>query len=188
MGFPPAAARQAATTFASTYTPNNIGLSLSTSPPNSIPAKTNTSPTLLLKKEEVNQDQAQAAHFAATQALYKSMGFPPKAAKEAAATLSHCHHGAPSMPPSGVSIPTVASMPASTAQSISQASYLEALNKYALQQQAAAHAAANVAAAAMHAARMGPNFHHQGGSMHGYLSGMDNSQLNDLLKKLRQDK
>ena len=36
----------------------------------------------------VDDPQAQAAHFSATQAMFKSMGFPPAAARQAASTFS----------------------------------------------------------------------------------------------------
>lgn len=202
MGFPPAAARQAATTF-STYTPNHdVGLSLSS------PSST-TSP--VITAPDVKQDDAQAAHFAATQALYKSMGFPPRAAKEAAATFSHCHQlgVSPALssiaPMAAASVATqpklsppnvqVAHTQPQLIQSLPPASYLEALNKYAMQQTLAANAAASVAAAAMHAARMQASngqgaFNAQAptvssATVHEELSKMNNRQLSELFVQLQ---
>jgi hypothetical protein len=180
MGFPPAAARQAAGTFAAAYG-------------NDSPATSAKKPSPVLKVDSpgVNQDQAQAAHFAATQALYKSMGFPPRAAKEAAATFSRCHQ-------------TVTAPPAPSAvPSVSSSTYFEALNKIALQQAAAAKDAAKLATAAMQAAKLhqaamqapGPTM--MQAPVMGFpqvpatgvpgLSGLSYNQLTELLTKLRQN-
>lgn len=175
MGFPPAAARQAAGTFAAAYG-------------NDSPATSAKKPSPVLKVDSPvvnNQDQAQAAHFAATQALYKNMGFPPRAAKEAAATFSRCHQ-------------TVTAPPAPSAvPSVSSGTYVEALNKIALQQAAAAKDAAKLATAAMQAAMQAPGPSMMQVPVLGFpqapatgvpgLSGLSYNQLTDLLTKLRQN-
>lgn len=193
MGFPPAAARQAASTFAAAYTAK-LSSSASAAKPSPV--------SKVDRPAGATQNQAQAAHFAATQALYKSMGFPPRAAKEAAATFSRCHQ------PTNSSVSPAASAVAA-APSMTPASYIDSLNKFALQQAAAAKAAANAATAAMQIAKL-----HQGvmqapapvmqapvASMMQALamglpqspafggtglSGLDNNQLGELLSKLRQ--
>ena len=93
MGFPPAAARQAAATFASTYKSNDRGYNNMYAPEAASHSNIDTNSVGLSLSTSPDEDQAQAAHFTATQALYKSMGFPPRAAKEAASSLSHCHLG-----------------------------------------------------------------------------------------------
>jgi hypothetical protein len=149
MGFPPAAARQAAATFASTYKSNDLAYNVpeaashSNIDTNSVGLSLSTSP---------NEDQAQAAHFTATQALYKSMGFPPRAAKEAASSFSHCHLGGSKAPmnlnlkpaaaaaaPVNLDVKPAAIPTNSTAASVPPeaplSSSLQALNQYVMQQQ-----------------------------------------------------
>ena len=147
-GFPPAAARQAASTFAASY---------SSGAPSGLFGTSVASATKMSPKSD---DQAQAAYFTATQAMYKSMGFPPRAAKEAAMALSHCHQSpafavAPTAEPKAPTPPTTAtaSMPQMSSY-MNSASYIEALNQFSVQQAAAAKMAASMATAAMQAAKV----------------------------------
>ena len=141
MGFPPAAARQAATAFSNYNPKQNAGLSLS--PPSSHVSPVVTAP-------ETKQDDAQAAHFAATQALYKSMGFPPRAAKEAATTFSGCHQSF--IPAAMAPVARAPTLPLPI-PSMPQTSYMEALNK-AIQQSLAGNVSASAASASVQPARM----------------------------------
>ena len=155
MGYPPAAAREAAATFAAAYKGkdrayaaaprnNSVGLSLSTSP---------------------DEDQAQAAHFTATQALYKSMGFPPRAAKEAATSFSQVHSTFKAPPeanlkPAAVNLdvkPAAVARPASKPAAQPEtplSSSLQALNQYVMRKQQQAQAQQQKAAAAASLAAM----------------------------------
>lgn len=200
MGFPPAAARQAASTFAaSTFTKGKTaGL------PDTSSAK--SSPTLSAPSVNEDRAEAQAAHFAATQALYKTRGFPPRAAKEAAATFSRIHQtAAPKIDlmtqlQNKVPSPLV-TLPRPESRVASGGSYVEALQRFAQQQQAAAKAAASMAAAALQAV----NIHNQQQRLVmappsvaapslltnlplGGLAGVrdDNAALRDLIAKLCQ--
>ncbi|KAL7479671.1 hypothetical protein ACHAW6_005398 [Cyclotella cf. meneghiniana] len=179
MGFPPGAARAAATTL-SQYVGQTGKLPGTPNAENSESGlMTNDMISLLKAPQPVDDKQAQAAHFAATQALYKSMGFPPGAARAAASTFSQCSTGK-IMP----AIKTVASDSVSSSldvltqnpkknpnptsmnnykprelpqQANKSESYVEALNKFAMQQAVAANAAAAAASAAIQAAK----FHSQ---------------------------
>ncbi|KAL3797738.1 hypothetical protein HJC23_000283 [Cyclotella cryptica] len=215
MGFPPGAARAAASTF-SQYVGQTGKL------PGTPNATEETDPSvvsndvisLLNTPKPVDEKQAQAAHFAATQALYKSMGFPPGAARAAASTFSQCAgQPMPAVKPiastsmgsnfDGLSqnlkkTPTPSmdcKAPDQPSQSIeSGESYVEALNKYAMRQAAAANAAAAAANAALQAAKfhcqqqssrpipslppmMNPGLHFPFSSVGGYVGGVSLSNF-----------
>jgi hypothetical protein len=133
-------------------------------------------------------DQAQQAQFAATQALYTSMGYPAGAARFAASTLSQFVGQTSIAPVTSAPIDYVAPPPRfaapivtqqiKSAQSISsdntlkspnvepkEDSYIDALNRFAMQQAAAANAAAAAATAALQAAQMHIQFKEGGGSL-----------------------
>jgi hypothetical protein len=199
MGFPPAAARQAASTFAaSTFTKGKTAGLPDTSP--------KSSPTLSAPSVNEDRAEAQAAHFAATQALYKTRGFPPRAAKEAAATFSRIHQATTPkidlMAQFQNKVPSpLVTLPRPESRVSSGGSYVEALQRFAQQQQAAAKAAASMAAAALQAV----NIHNQQQRLVmappvvaapslltnlqlGGLAGVrdDNAALRDLIAKLCQ--
>jgi hypothetical protein len=201
MGFPPAAARQAASTFAaSTFTGKGKTAGL----PDTSSAK--SSPTLSAPSVNEDRAEAQAAHFAATQALYKTRGFPPRAAKEAAATFSRIHQATTPkidlMAQFQNKVPSpLVTLPRPESRVSSGGSYVEALQRFAQQQQAAAKAAASMAAAALQAV----NIHNQQQRLVmappvvaapslltnlqlGGLAGVrdDNAALRDLIAKLCQ--
>ena len=123
--------------------------------------------------------QAQQAQFAATQALYKSMGYPAGAARVAASTFSQfvgqtgvlpAATKVTAVPTKGispvsniaaVSVPTPAqqqavpnSTPLVPTKPASSDEYIGALHKFAMQQAAAANAAAAAASAAIQAVNM----------------------------------
>jgi len=179
MGFPPGAARAAASTL-SQYVGQTGKLpgSPNASEKSDSGLMTNDVISLLKAPQPVDDKQAQAAHFAATQALYKSMGFPPGAARAAASTFSQCSAGQiiPAMKTMAsdsvssnrdVFTQNLQKNPTSTndykapdlppQSKKSSESYVEALNKFAMQQAVAANAAAAAASAAIQAAK----FHSQ---------------------------
>jgi hypothetical protein len=158
MGFPPSAARAAASTFSQYVgqTGTVVG-SGSTSPVEKSEGLAKDPFVGLKSSPSANNEQAQAAHFAATQALYKSMGFPPRAAKAAASTFSHCPQTRAASKPAANAAPVAQLKSPQPAQPLVQPSsgesYVEALNKFALQQAAIARSAAAAADAAMKAAQ-----------------------------------
>jgi len=139
------------------------------------------------------QEQAQQAQFAATQALYKSMGYPAGAARFAASTFaqfvsqsgtalgySAAGQSAPS-PTSAFGTSSASSASTMNPHVVNNSSmflvgnpspqiksddttYIEALNRFAMQQAAAANAAAAAAAAAIEAAHLHNQFKMNGGS------------------------
>ena len=126
------------------------------------------------------EKQAQEAQFAATQALYHSMGYPAGAARAAASTFAPCisvsQTGITPIPYSADNKATHTSATASSslfADDVSQVNsspfvhpamklppntedttYIEVLNRFAMQQVAAANAAAAAANAAMQAVQL----------------------------------
>lgn len=143
------------------------------------------SPTIFRKPSCAEMDkQAQQAQFAATQAIYKTMGYPAGAARVAASTFSQFvgqtgivpglsdakdeasppKRGA-AMATAPTAVPQIKSSVDSPrlplANKISPeiesedvTTYIEALNQFAMQQAAAANAAAAAATAAIQAARL----------------------------------
>lgn len=139
------------------------------------------------KSKEDIEREAMQAQFAATQALYASMGYPSAAARAAASTFSSVSTQAAPVPPPEVKEPTKTttpstalqnnpfvnlycmsnnaslmksmgtSLPDSTSNSCIDMDRIEDLNQFAMQQAAAANAAAAAATAAIKAA----NFHRQ---------------------------
>ncbi|KAL3788551.1 hypothetical protein ACHAW5_009397 [Stephanodiscus triporus] len=137
-------------------------------------------------------EQAQQAQFAATQALYTSMGYPAGAARFAASTLSQFVGQTgiapvPSAPNDNtddahtkrIAAPIVAQQlkppPTSSSdnalkspcnvKSSKDDTYIDALNRFAMQQAAAANAAAAAATAAIQAARLHMQLKENGGSI-----------------------
>jgi hypothetical protein len=124
------------------------------------------------------EKQAQEAQFAATQALYHSMGYPAGAARAAASTFSPCisvsqtgitprpfpaGNKAASSSPSADAVPQVNSspfvhpamkLPSNMISNKEDTTYIEVLNRFAMQQAAAANAAAAAANAAMQAVQL----------------------------------
>ncbi len=139
------------------------------------------------KSKQDIESEAMLAQFAATQALYASMGYPSAAARAAASTFSSVSTPAAPVPTPEVKEPTKtvspqstpstalqsnpfanfynaslmksmgASLPDSTSNSCIDMDRIEDLNQFAMQQAAAANAAAAAATAAIKAA----NFHRQ---------------------------
>ena len=134
------------------------------------------------KSKEDIENEAMQAQFAATQALYASMGYPSAAARAAASTFSSATAQAPPPEPkatlsppaavnaaqkndymniSGNSNATAAMKPSASLTDLMSKSNamdmsrIEELNQFAMQQAAAANAAAAAATAAIKAA----NFH-----------------------------
>lgn len=136
-------------------------------------------------------EQAQQAQFAATQALYTSMGYPAGAARFAASTLSQFVGQTgiapvPSAPNDNTDAPTEriaapiisqqlkpprtisadnALKSSSNVKSSKEDTYIDALNRFAMQQAAAANAAAAAATAAIQAAQLHIQLKENGGSM-----------------------
>lgn len=134
-------------------------------------------------------DQAQHAQFVATQALYTSMGYPAGAARFAASTLSQFVGQGGTAPVTSAPIDCVAPPHRFTAPIVAQQiksaqpmissdntlkstdveakedSYIDALNRFAMQQAAAANAAAAAATAAIQAAQLHIQFKEGGGSL-----------------------
>ncbi len=134
------------------------------------------------------QSQQAQAQFAATQALYTSMGYPAGAARFAASTLSQFVgetgiapvSSAPNVkvaPPEQIAAPIIAQQLIPT-QSISadnalkspsveskDDTYIDALNRFAMQQAAAANAAAAAATAAIQAAQLHMKLKENGASL-----------------------
>ena len=134
------------------------------------------------------QSQQAQAQFAATQALYTSMGYPAGAARFAASTLSQFVgetgiapvSSAPNVkvaPPEQIAAPIIAQQLIPT-QSISADNalkspsaeskddmYIDALNRFAMQQAAAANAAAAAATAAIQAAQLHMKLKENGASL-----------------------
>jgi len=131
------------------------------------------------------EEQARQAQFAATQALYKSMGYPAGAARIAASTFSQFvgHTGiAPGLSPAAttsselvrptkrntVTTPVLPpSIPTDTNSSKIESdgdAYIEALNQFAMQQAAAANAAAAAATAAIQAVNIHNQLKQNGGA------------------------
>lgn len=126
------------------------------------------------------EKQAGQAQFAATQALYKSMGYPSGAARVAASTFSQfigqtgnvpgmtppitttaaTHKTTPVTTPALVP-PTTAST-AATTNDIDGTEYVNALHRFAMQQAAAANAAAAAANAALQACQLHSQFSSNG--------------------------
>ena len=139
------------------------------------------------KSKQDIESEAMQAQFAATQALYASMGYPSAAARAAASTFSSVSTQAAPAPPPEAKEPTKTTTPTSALQSNPFAALfgmsnnaslmksmgaslseptsnscidldrIEDLNQFAMQQAAAANAAAAAATAAIKAA----NFHRQ---------------------------
>lgn len=135
------------------------------------------------KSKQDIESEAMMAQFAATQALYASMGYPSAAARAAAYTFSSISTQAAPVPQPEVKEPTKtispqstpstalqsnpfanlymksmgACLPDSTSNSCIDMDRVEELNQFAMQQAAAANAAAAAATAAIKAA----NFHRQ---------------------------
>ena len=195
------------------------------------------------QQQEQDRSSEAEAHFAATQALYKSMGFPPGAARAAATTFSQFatgthgtthHHPVPNhhdehkeVVPTTVSSTTQLFVPSSfnkveednivvvapspikidnnnnnnnnnnnseqdktTANdnnnnnnnNNSATSYIEALNRFAMQQAVAANAAAAAATAAIQAANFHCQFiknHHLGGAVNYNNNNNDGAKVDD---------
>ena len=138
------------------------------------------------------EEQARQAQFAATQALYKSMGYPAGAARTAASTFSQFvgqtgiapglsaatssresvrpskrrnSTTSSSLPPTASSSALIPVMPKlSTKVESDGDAYIEALNQFALQQAAAANAAAAAATEAMQAVNIHNQLKHKGGA------------------------
>ena len=187
MGFPPTAARAAASTFSHVGQARTIPAMHNDTKSKS--SQSDVSSTTVLRNEDTPTEgaasfrqQAQQAQFAATQALYKSMGYPPGAARVAACTLSQ-FVGQTGMIPGVPEKPVISSEIKSTTvatksfpgndSSTSDAkkslaaeyvdvnpstSYIEALNQFAMQQAAAANAAAAAATAAIQAVNWHSHF------------------------------
>ncbi|KAL3809900.1 hypothetical protein ACHAXA_008552 [Cyclostephanos tholiformis] len=132
-------------------------------------------------------DQAQQAQFAATQALYTSMGYPAGAARFAASTLSQFvgqtgiplvtsapddyvvsseRNPAPKAAQQIKPIQSISSENALKSPNVEpkEDSYIDALNRFAMQQAAAANAAAAAATAALQAAQLHLQYKEGGGS------------------------
>lgn len=124
------------------------------------------------------EKQAQEAQFAATQALYHSMGYPAGAARAAASTFSPCisvsqtgitprpfpagNKNASSFPSaddvsqvnSSLFVHPAMKLPPNMNSNKEDTTYIEVLNRFAMQQAAAANAAAAAANAAMQAVQL----------------------------------
>lgn len=130
--------------------------------------------------------QAQQAQYAATQALYKSMGYPAGAARVAASTFSQLVGQTGTLPAlsaapdkasvgpatAAAAVPKVDPPPSNPADDASppprieadDGAYVQALKKFAMQQVAAANAAAAAASAAIQAAHLHDQLKRNGGS------------------------
>lgn len=98
-------------------------------------------------------EQAEQAHLAATQALYKSRGYPAGAARVAANMFSQFVCQTRSVPAleTDAAIPEVKKVPKIECN---DAAYIQALTRFAMQQASAANAAAAAATAAIQAASL----------------------------------
>jgi hypothetical protein len=131
------------------------------------------------------EEQARQAQFAATQALYKSMGYPAGAARIAASTFSQFvgQTGiAPGLSPAATTSsesvrptkrntittpvlpPTIPTDTNSSKIESDGDAYIEALNQFAMQQAAAANAAAAAATAAIQAVNIHNQLKQNGGA------------------------
>mmetsp|Transcript_36833 Transcript_36833/g.77278 ORF Transcript_36833/g.77278 Transcript_36833/m.77278 type:complete len:403 (+) Transcript_36833:124-1332(+) len=119
------------------------------------------------------EKQEQLAQFAATQALYKSMGYPAGAARVAASTFSQFVGQTGTVPvlsptqTKAVPPKTTVAVPATPKVKKVESddtAYIQALNRFAMQQAAAANAAAAAASAAIQAAHLHDQLKKKGSS------------------------
>jgi hypothetical protein len=149
-----------------------------------VPSSVSTHPSKVDMDKQAQQAQAQ---FAATQALYTSMGYPAGAARFAASTLSQFvrQTGIAPVPPAPSDnvappkrIAPIVAQQLKPSQTITADNarkspnveskddmYIDALNRYAMQQAASANAAAAAASAAVQAAQLHMKLKENGGSL-----------------------